>query len=115
MACVSRLSQRNLANLRTLALASVIANVGIVITGGAVRLTGSGLGCPTWPECTSSSYVPTQAMGVNGVIEFTNRTLTFVLAVIAIVGFVLAMREKPRRRRVVWLSLAVALSIPAQA
>jgi cytochrome c oxidase assembly protein subunit 15 len=54
-------------------------------------------------------------MGINGVIEFTNRTLTFVLAIIAIAGFVLAIREKPRRRRVVRLSLLVALSIPAQA
>ncbi|HEY7226442.1 MAG TPA: COX15/CtaA family protein [Micromonosporaceae bacterium] len=101
--------------LRRLALASVIANVGIVISGGAVRLTGSGLGCPTWPQCTEASYVPTHAMGGHGVVEFTNRTLTFVLAIIAIAAFVAALRQRPRRRRVVRLSVLAGLGIPAQA
>jgi cytochrome c oxidase assembly protein subunit 15 len=101
--------------LRRVALASVIANVGIVITGGAVRLTGSGLGCPTWPRCTPDSYVPTPQMGINGVIEFGNRMLTFVVAVIAIAGFVLALRQRPGRRRVVRLSVLAGLGIPAQA
>ena len=101
--------------LRPVALASVIANVGIVITGGAVRLTGSGLGCPTWPRCTTDSYVATPAMGINGAIEFGNRMLTFVVAIIAIAGFVLARRQQPRRQRVVRLSVLAALSIPAQA
>jgi cytochrome c oxidase assembly protein subunit 15 len=101
--------------LRRTALASVIANVGIVVTGGAVRLTGSGLGCPTWPRCTDESYVPTGALGVHEAIEFGNRTLTFVLAAIAIAGFVLALRQRPRRRRVVRLSVLAGLAIPAQA
>ena len=101
--------------LRRLALASVIANVGIVVTGGAVRLTGSGLGCPTWPTCTDASYVPTSEMGVHGVVEFTNRTLTFVLAAIAIAAFVVALRQRPRRRRVVRLSVLAGLGLPAQA
>lgn len=101
--------------LRRVALASVIANVGIVITGGAVRLTGSGLGCPTWPRCTPDSYVPTPEMGINGVIEFGNRMLFFVVAVIAIAGFVLARRQQPARRRVVRLSVLAGLGIPAQA
>ena len=101
--------------LRRVALASVYANVGIVITGGAVRLTGSGLGCPTWPRCTPESYTVTPEMGIYGVIEFGNRMLTFVLAVIAVAGFVLALRARPRRRRVVTLSVLAALAIPAQA
>jgi cytochrome c oxidase assembly protein subunit 15 len=101
--------------LRRVALASVIANVGIVVTGGAVRLTGSGLGCPTWPRCTDESYVTTPAMGVHGVIEFGNRLLTFALVLIAVAGFVLALRQRPRRRRVVRLSVLAALFIPAQA
>lgn len=101
--------------LRRIALASVIANIGIVITGGAVRLTGSGLGCPTWPRCTDESYVPTGALGMHEAIEFGNRTLTFVLGLIAIAGFVLALRQRPRRRRVVWLSVLAGLGIPAQA
>ncbi len=101
--------------LRRVALASVYANVGIVITGGAVRLTGSGLGCPTWPRCTPESYTVTPEMGIYGVIEFGNRMLTFVLAVIAVAGFVLALRARPRRRWVVTLSVLAALAIPAQA
>jgi cytochrome c oxidase assembly protein subunit 15 len=101
--------------LRRTALASVIANVGIVITGGAVRLTGSGLGCPTWPRCTPESYTTTPEMGIYGVIEFGNRLLTFVVGLIAVAGFVLALRQRPRRRRVVRLSVLAALGIPAQA
>jgi cytochrome c oxidase assembly protein subunit 15 len=101
--------------LRRVALASVIANVAIVITGGAVRLSASGLGCPTWPRCTDGSYVPTGELGVHEAIEFGNRTLTFILALIAIAGFVLALRQRPRRRRVVRLSLLAGLFIPVQA
>jgi cytochrome c oxidase assembly protein subunit 15 len=97
--------------LPRLALASVIANVGIVITGGAVRLTGSGLGCPTWPTCTKSSLIPTGALGIHEKIEFTNRTLTFVLSVIAIATLVYAWR----RRREVPLAIAAFAGIPAQA
>jgi cytochrome c oxidase assembly protein subunit 15 len=101
--------------LPRVALASVIANVGIVITGGAVRLTGSGLGCPTVPMCTDESLVPTPEMGIHGIIEFSNRTLTGVLAAIAVAGFVLALRQRPRRGRVVRLSVLAGLAIPAQA
>ena len=63
-------------------LANLVAEVGIVVTGGLVRVTGSGLGCPTWPECTDGSITPTveQAEGFHKYIEFGNRTLTGVLA-----------------------------------
>src|SRR5262249_37302525 len=101
--------------VRRLALASVIANVGIVITGGAVRLTRSGLGCPTWPRCTEDSYVATSALDVNQVIEFGNRMLSFALGLIAVAAFASAVMQRPRRRRVVWLSVLAALGIPAQA
>jgi cytochrome c oxidase assembly protein subunit 15 len=100
--------------LRGVALASVIANVGIVVTGGAVRLTGSGLGCPTWPRCTDNSYVPTSAMGVHGLIEFTNRSLTGVLSVVVVAGLLAAWLARPRRRRVVRLATVTLLGIPAQ-
>ncbi|HEU5267462.1 MAG TPA: COX15/CtaA family protein [Jatrophihabitans sp.] len=97
--------------LRRFALASVIANVGIVVTGGAVRLTNSGLGCPTWPSCTDQSLTPTRAYAIHGVIEFTNRQLTFVLAVIAIATWVVAMAVRRERA----LATVAALGIPAQA
>ncbi|WP_277665453.1 COX15/CtaA family protein, partial [Arthrobacter koreensis] len=69
--------------IRSLAVATLVANIAIVVTGGAVRLTASGLGCPEWPLCTADSLVTTPEMGVHGIIEFGNRLLTFVLAAIA--------------------------------
>jgi len=65
--------------LRPVAMASIVANVGIVITGGAVRLTGSGLGCSTWPRCTPESYVVTPELGINGLIEFGKRQIERML------------------------------------
>ena len=101
--------------VRALALASLVANVGIVVTGGAVRLTGSGLGCPTWPRCTDESYVPTGALSGHELVEFGNRTLTFLLGVIALATLVAAWTQRPRRPAVPRLAVAVFLSIPAQA
>ncbi|HEX6970167.1 MAG TPA: COX15/CtaA family protein [Micromonosporaceae bacterium] len=101
--------------LRRLALASLIANVTIVITGGAVRLTGSGLGCPTWPRCTADSYVATPEMGIHGAIEFGNRLMTGVLSVIALAGLIAAIRYRPRRRSLIVLAALVLLGIAAQA
>ncbi|HEY7177462.1 MAG TPA: COX15/CtaA family protein, partial [Micromonosporaceae bacterium] len=105
--------------MRRLALASLVANVGIVVTGGAVRLSGSGLGCPTWPRCTDGSYVTTAARGYHGEIEFTNRTLTFVVGVLALLCVIAAWAQRDRgdagrRGRIGW-SLAILASIPAQA
>ncbi len=105
---------RSPVTLRRAALASVVANVALVITGGAVRLTGSGLGCPTWPRCTDTSYVATAAMGIHGKIEYGNRLLTGVLVAIAVVGALSALLQR-RRRSVVWLAMVVLLSIPIQA
>ena len=75
---------RHPATLRRVAFASVIVNVVIVVTGGLVRLTDSGLGCPTWPRCTDDSYVPTAALGIHGAIEFGNRTLISVVGGVAV-------------------------------
>jgi cytochrome c oxidase assembly protein subunit 15 len=95
-----------------LAWANLVANVLIVVTGGAVRLTGSGLGCPTWPHCTDGSYVPHHELGINGAIEFTNRTLTFVLFFVAVACAVAAWRHGGRART---LALVIVGGIPAQA
>ncbi|MEU2614073.1 COX15/CtaA family protein [Micromonospora sp. NPDC007271] len=101
--------------LRRLAYASIIANVAIVVTGGGVRLTRSGLGCPTWPRCTDDSYTATPEMGVNGAIEFGNRLLTFAVGVIALAVVLAVLAQRPRRRGLLPLALAVAFGIPAQA
>ena len=99
--------------LRRLGWATLVANMGIVLTGGAVRLTGSGLGCPTWPRCHGSSFTPHGALDAHSAIEFGNRTLTFVLTAIAIATFVSAWRSgrADLRRLALWLGL----SVPAQA
>jgi cytochrome c oxidase assembly protein subunit 15 len=99
--------------LKPLGWATLIANTVLVLTGGAVRLTGSGLGCPTWPHCENGSFVPKAALGVHGAIEFTNRMLTFGLTVIAILTFITAWRSGRRELR--WLAFWLAMFIPAQA
>jgi cytochrome c oxidase assembly protein subunit 15 len=101
-----------------LAIANLVANIGIVVTGGAVRLTGSGLGCPTWPRCTDGSYVPHGELGVHGAIEFGNRMLTFVLAAIAIACWLAALvasRRADGHRRPLVLATVIALGVPSQA
>jgi heme a synthase len=82
--------------LRRAFLAALVTNVGIVVTGGAVRLTASGLGCPNVPRCTDTSLVPTREMGAHGVIEFGNRMLTFVLAAAVAAAVVTAWRAGRR-------------------
>ena len=93
--------------------ASVVANIGIVVTGGAVRLTGSGLGCPTWPRCTDESFTPHGELEFHSAIEFGNRLLTFVLVAVAVLLFVAALRTG--RRELVRLSVLLGLGIPMQA
>ena len=87
----------------------------IVVTGGAVRLTASGLGCPTWPSCTADSLVSTPEMGIHGVIEFGNRLLTFLLVIVAIATFLAVIRLRKQRRDLFVLALLIGLGIPAQA
>lgn len=101
------------ARLPALAVASLVVNVLIVLTGGVVRLTGSGLGCPTWPRCTEESFTPHGAMDLHAAIEFGNRMVTFLIAGVAIATFVAAWRS--RRTPVVRLALVLALGVPAQA
>jgi heme a synthase len=96
-----------------LAVANLLANIGIVVTGAAVRLTGSGLGCPTWPRCTDASYVAHGELGLHGAIEFGNRLLTFVLAAVAVLCFLAALGA--RHRRATRLALVIGLGIPLQA
>jgi heme a synthase len=100
--------------VRRLALANLVANVVIVVSGGAVRLTGSGLGCPTWPRCTDGSYVPTREVTGHGLIEFGNRSLAPILTAIALASLLAAVLSARRRRPVVWLAAAVFAGIPAQ-
>lgn len=98
------------------AWASLVSQILIVVTGGAVRLTGSGLGCPTWPECEPGSITNVPELGIHGVIEFANRLLTFVLLLIALFTFITVLRlPKNERPGYFWTSLVLGLGIVAQA
>ena len=101
------------AAISRLALANVVANGAIIVTGGVVRLTGSGLGCPTWPRCTEESFVTTPELAGHGVIEFGNRLLTFVLTAVAVALLVAVLRSSRRDLRP--LAVLAFLGIPAQA
>jgi heme a synthase len=101
--------------LHALAVTSLVANIVIVATGAAVRLTDSGLGCPSWPRCTDRSLVVHRALGIHGAIEFGNRMLGVALALIALLTLVAAVRFRPVRRDLRVLALVLALGVPAQA
>ena len=83
---------------RRISLANLIAQSGIIVTGAIVRLTGSGLGCPTWPDCAPGSLIPLagQVEGFHKYIEFGNRTLTFLVLAISIALFVFALLNEKR-------------------
>ncbi len=102
---------------RRIFAAAVVGQVLLVLTGGLVRLTSSGLGCPTWPQCVPGSYTPVahQAQSFHKYIEFGNRTLSFALAAVAVLCVLAAWRQRPRRRRLVGLAALQLLGIPAQA
>lgn len=96
------------------AWAAVIANTIIILTGGLVRLTGSGLGCPTWPKCTDESFVPHSELGLHGIIEFGNRMLTYVLIAVVIGTFVAVWRWSGTSRQLRRLAALIALGVPFQ-
>ena len=94
---------------------SLAIEILIVATGGAVRLTASGLGCPTWPQCTAGSFVTTPEMGIHGVIEFGNRLLFFVIQVVAILTLLFIVKYRKQRRDMFVLAIVPCFSIVLQA
>ncbi|WP_242492136.1 COX15/CtaA family protein [Agromyces binzhouensis] len=101
--------------VRVAAWLSFLAQTIIIATGGAVRLTGSGLGCPTWPMCTADSLVTTPEMGIHGVIEFGNRLMTGVVGIVALLVLLSIWRLRRERRDLWRLAVIVLLGIIAQA
>jgi heme a synthase len=102
---------------RPVLVANLVAQIGIVVTGGAVRLTGSGLGCSTWPQCEPGSFTPVvhEATSWHPFIEFGNRTLTGVVGVVAIAVAVLLLTDTRRSRSLRWLGALPLIGVIAQA
>ena len=96
----------------------VFAQAGIAVTGSVVRVTGSGLGCPSWPECFPGSLTPVrhdEVAWLNQWVEFGNRLLISVIGLIALACLVLAWLVVPRRRRLVALAATMPLGVALQA
>jgi cytochrome c oxidase assembly protein subunit 15 len=104
--------------LRALAIINVIAQIGITVTGSIVRVSESGLGCPTWPDCSGSSLVPIAHPELGQLhqwIEFSNRLLGGAVGVLSALVLIGALLAKPRRRRHILLALTMPLGVIAQA
>ncbi len=94
------------------AYVALVALTLIVLTGAAVRLTGSGLGCPTWPKCYGNVYPP---LSTHAVIEFSNRLLTVPVSIAAGAAWLGALRRRPYRRDLMWLGALLPLGVIGQA
>jgi cytochrome c oxidase assembly protein subunit 15 len=97
---------------RKVTLLALFALGFIVVTGGAVRVTGSGLGCPDWPTCAEGRIVA--PLETHALIEFVNRTVTGAVSVMVIVAVLAALRRRPYRRDLVWLAVGLVLGVIGQ-
>lgn len=100
---------------RAITAGALVAVGAIVVSGAAVRLTGSGMGCPTWPTCEAGSLVPRGATGGHGWIEFVNRTFTGAVSVAVALAVLGSGRRRPRRRDLTLWSWGLVVGVAAQA
>ncbi len=98
--------------MRKVALASVICYALLMITGGAVRLTSSGLGCPDWPSCYQHQL--TANVSFHPMVEFVNRLVTVTVTVVSGLALVVAFARAPRRRDLCWLGGGLVGGVAAQ-
>lgn len=115
---LSRAVTPNVRTLGVLAIINVVAQIGITVTGSIVRVSESGLGCPTWPDCSGRSLVPIAdpvTSQLHQWIEFSNRLLGGTVGVIAALVFIAALLAKPRRRRHIVLAATMPLGVVLQA
>jgi heme a synthase len=97
---------------RAVAITALVAQCAIVVTGGAVRLTGSGLGCSSWPNCEPGRLIAPR--GYHHWVEFGNRLVSGLVVAVVVVALVAALRRVPRRRDLTWLSAGLVLGVAAQ-
>lgn len=103
---------------QAVATAAVLTQAGIAVTGSVVRVTGSGLGCPTWPQCFPGSFTPEphpEVAALTQWIEFGNRLLTGLVGIVGLACLVLALLVRPRRRRLVLLAASMPVGVAVQA
>jgi heme a synthase len=103
------------AGYRRITLLALLALVVIVVTGAAVRLSGSGLGCTDWPTCEEGRLAPESVTDANAMIEFVNRTFTGVVSVAVALAVLGALRRRPRRRDLTVLAVGLVVGVAAQA
>lgn len=101
------------AYLRVCRVAAILVAV-IIVTGAAVRLTGSGLGCPSWPNCSAGRLTPHSATSYHAMVEFVNRTFTGLVSLGVIAAVLGAIARSPRRRDLTWLALGLVGGVIAQ-
>jgi cytochrome c oxidase assembly protein subunit 15 len=99
---------------RQVTLAAAILLAAIIVTGAAVRLTGSGLGCPDWPNCTNGHLTSGASHDTHATIEFANRVVTLLVSIAIVVAVLGSLVRRPRRRDLVWLSLGLVVGLIAQ-
>ena len=109
-----RISLSPTAYRRITLLAAILLGI-IIVTGGAVRLTDSGLGCPSWPNCEAGRLTPHSASDYNAMVEFVNRMFTGLVSLAVIVAVLGSLVRTPRRKDLVWLSLGLVGGVFAQA
>lgn len=109
----SRLPTVSTQRFHQLCVASLVMVSLIVVSGAAVRLTGSGLGCSDWPDCTTGHLTP--ALQFHSLVEFGNRMITVVLTIVVAATVLAALRRRPYRRDLVWLSFGLVAGVVLQA
>jgi cytochrome c oxidase assembly protein subunit 15 len=110
-----RLPRLSPAAYQRITLVAALLLAVIIVTGGAVRLTGSGLGCPDWPSCEPGSLTPHKASDVNAMVEFVNRMFTGLVSLAVVIAVLGSLLRVPRRRDLVWLSVGLVVGVFAQA
>lgn len=100
---------------RTITLIAAVMLAIIIVTGAAVRLTDSGLGCPSWPNCEEGRLTPHSASDYNAMVEFVNRVFTGLVSISVVVAVLGSLVRTPRRRDLVWLSWGLVGGVFAQA
>lgn len=111
---MSRFSRLSPGAYRQVTLFALAALAFIIVTGGAVRLTGSGLGCPQWPNCTAGHLTPHHSASYHPTVEFINRAITGLVSLAVAIAVLGTLIRVPRRRDLTWLSAGLVVGVMAQ-